>query len=130
MSNYIDKFDNVEQIKACAKFYIELLGLQDWKIVFAHTDNFNEDWAGQCESVYAEKCARISIRKTIPDDLWFKQPQELTLIHELLHCKFPIQDDGSLQGNLYYTIWHQILDDVARAIFNVRYNLTNNDYYL
>jgi hypothetical protein len=130
MSSYVDRFENLEQIKECAKYYIKLLGLQDWRIVFAHTDDFNPEWAGQCESIYAEKCAFISIKKTIPDNLWLKQPQELTLIHELLHCKFPIQDEENLNNNMYYTLWHQILDDMARAIFNARYNLTNDDYYL
>lgn len=130
--DYIVKFTSIEQIKECAKYYIELLGLQDWRIIFKLTDNFNQDWGGMCESIHDTKCACISIRKSFPDkdvEYWIKQPQEEVLIHELLHCKFILTSDNTLSGELLYTHGHQLLDDMARAIFKARYNLTNEDYY-
>lgn len=130
--SYIEKFTSVEQIKECAKYYIDLLGLQDWRIIFKLTDDFNPEWAGRCESIHDSKTACISIRKTYPEkdvQYWVKQPQEETLIHELLHCKFILASDNTMSGELLYTHNHQLLDDMARAIFKSRYNLTNADYY-
>lgn len=129
---YIEKFKNIEQIKECAKYYIELLGLQDWRIVFKLTDNLNSEYAGQCERIYTSKVACISIKKSCDEnnsEVWFKQPQEETLIHELLHCKFMQYDVNSIEGVLFDEHNHQLLDDMARAIFKARYNFTNDDYY-
>lgn len=126
----IEKFESVEQIKKCAEYYIELLGLQDWRIVFKLTDNFNPEWLGMCETDYTGKSACISIRETTDKfESWIKQPQEEVLIHELLHCKFVSFDDNTLSGTLIYQQWHTLLDDMARAIFKTRYNLSNKDYY-
>lgn len=130
MNNYIEKFESVKEIERCAEYYIELLGLQDWRIIFKLTDNFNPDWMGMCDSEHTAKVACISIRKTIDNlDLWCKQPQEEVLIHELLHCKFILPDDDTLSGVLIYQQGHTLLDDMARAIFKARYNLTNKDFY-
>lgn len=128
---YVEAFESTEELKQIAQEYIRLLGLQDWLIAFKLTDDLdNDEWAGSCECIWEEKSALIKIRKTIPDDLWFKQPHEATLIHELMHCKMPIQDNGTMSGNTHYTLWHQILNDVAMAIFNVKYDLRLDDYHI
>lgn len=127
---YVDRFENIEQIEETAKYYIELLGLQDWQVKFEHTDDLsNGDFAGENESVFSCKCSVIRIRKTVPK-LEFRQPQELVLIHELLHCKFIMLENNNYDGILLYEYQHQLLDDMAKAIFNARYGLKNKDYFL
>lgn len=129
MADYIDKFKDVNEIKECAKYYIQLLGLQDWRIVYKHGVPSNEDWAGECESQFQEKCAKITIDNRTFDDMWFKQPQELTLIHELIHCKIPMVDNGHMEGSITEIFYHQLVDDWARSIFYTRYGLTHEDMY-
>lgn len=126
---YINKFESVEQIKKCAKYYIKLLGLQDWRIVFKLGVPSNEEWAGECESQFAEKCACITIDNRKHDDLWLRQPQELALIHELIHCKIPLMDGRGTDGMVIYTFYHQLVDDWARSIFYARYGLSHKDMY-
>lgn len=130
MLHYINRFIDSNQIKETAQYYVELLGLQDWRIIYKLTDDFNEDLAGLCETDYTSKTACISIRKTIPDkNLWIKQPHEEVLIHELLHCKFIRISNDTAEGLIYDQFHHTLLDDMARAIFKARYNLTNKDYF-
>lgn len=123
------KFTDTQEIAKCAEYYVELLGLQDWRIVYNHTDDINPDFAGQCDVIFEEKCAKISIRKTIPDDLWFKEPQELVLIHELIHCKLPMIDTGHMEGTLVHQYYHTLIDDWARSIFHAKYNIDNTWYF-
>lgn len=127
----IERFKDVEQIKEYAKYYIELLGLQDWNIVFLFTDDFNTDLSGLNSTFYTDKIAQIKIRKTLPEkDLIIKEFAELTLIHELLHCKFINFDNGSYESTQLEQQQHTLLHDMAKAIFNARYGLTIKDYYL
>lgn len=125
----IEKFKSVEEIESCACYYVNLLGLQDWRISYAFTDEISEDSAGECDAIFEEKCARISIRQTIPDDLWFKEPQELVLIHELLHCKMPLFYIEHLEGQVVEMYYHSLIDDWARSIFHVKYGIDNKWYY-
>lgn len=126
---YIDRFTSAEQVKECARYYINLLGLQDWKIVFELGKCEDFENAGECESTFEEKCAKITIAKDLPSDLWFKQPQELTLIHELLHCKIELYDNDTLESKMVYQQQHTLVDDWARSIFYARYELTHEDMY-
>lgn len=126
---FIEKFQSADEIKECAKYYISLLGLQNWKIKFLHTDEMdNAGWNGQCTYNFVNREAEIRIEQTHRDD-FFKHPQELTLIHELLHCKIVMPEDNTLENTIMYDMAHQLIEDMAKAIFNARYNLTDKDYY-
>lgn len=126
---YIEKFNSAKEIKKCAKYYIELLGLQNWKILFLLTDDMrNDSWSGQCTYNFVNREAEIRIEKTHRDD-FFKNPQELTLIHELLHCKIVMPENETFENTIIYNMAHQLIEDMAKAIFNARYNLTDKDYY-
>lgn len=129
MKNYIDRFESIEQIRECAKYYVNLLGLQDWKIIYVLGATSNENNAGECETIFEEKCAKITIDSREHTDLWVRQPQELVLIHELIHCKIILIDNNSVEGRLMCTYHHALVDDWARSIFYARYGLTNEDMY-
>ena len=126
---YVERFDTIEEIKECAKYYVELLGLQDWKIRYKLDVPSNEDWAGECEHYDVEKCAFITIDNRKHDDLWFRQAQEKDLLHELLHCKIPLPTTDHWEDLIVEQFYHQLVDDMARAIFFARYKLTNKDLY-
>lgn len=132
MSKICFRFKNIGEIKECAKYYIELLGLQDWRIVYKLTNDIEEGLAGLNESDYTSRTACISIRKDLPEDLWVEQPAEETLIHELLHCKFLNVEkvNRTIEGVYYEQYMHTLLDDMARAIFRAKYNLKNDWYEL
>lgn len=126
---YIERFNSVKEIEKCAKYYIKLLGLQDWRIIFKLKVPSDEDNAGECESIFNEKCACITIDNRVHDDLWFKQPQELTLIHELIHCKIPTLDNWEMDGKIVDLFYHSLVDDWARSIFYAKYGLSHKDMY-
>lgn len=128
---YINKFESSKQVRECAQYYIQLLGLQDWRIVFELGIPKEESSAGECYSIFEEKCAKIIINKNEPsDENYLKQPQELVLIHELIHCKIELYDNDRLEGRILYQIYHTLIDDWARSVFYARYGLTHKDMYL
>lgn len=59
----------------------------------------------------------------------FRVYDEETLIHELLHCKFPITyDKDNYESVLCASLQHQVLNDVARALFMAEYGLSARGY--
>ena len=126
---YIDKFESVEQIEECARYYIEILGLQDWKFRFVLDVPSNLDHMGECEHNDVERCAQITMDNREHPDLWFRQPHEMVLIHELLHCKIPLPEEVHWEDAIVELYYHQMIDDMAKAIFFARYGLTNKDLY-
>lgn len=130
MRKPINKFWDLAQLEECAKYYIELLGLQDWAIVFRISDDLDENLAGCNDYVFENKSSLITLRKTIQENKFFTIIQELTLIHELLHCKYPISFINKVyESRIVADLQHQLLDDMARAIFKARFNLTN-EYFV
>lgn len=126
MRKPIDRFKDLEQLKECAKYYIELLGLQDWGIQFRISNDIDKNNAGQNDWDFVGKMALITLVKDIQPNDYFLQPQELVLIHELLHCKYPIIFDKHYYECVFLADYqHQVLEDMARAIFKARFNLTN-----
>ena len=126
---YIDKFDTAEEIRECAKYYIEILGLQDWKFKFVLDTPSDLDNMGECEQNSVEKCACITLDNREHPDLWFRQPHEMVLVHELLHCKIPLPSNEHWDGAIVDLFYHQLIDDMAKAVFFARYGLTNKDLY-
>ena len=125
---YVEKFKSVAEIEKCAEYYVKLLGLQDWNILYKIGVPNDESWSGQCEKIDEEKCACITIdSRPQPDDCWTKQPQELVLIHELVHCKIILMDNDTVEGKLMYLYYHTLVEDWAKSIFYTRYNLSNAD---
>jgi len=126
MRKPINKFKDLTQLRECAKYYIELLGLQDWVIQFRISNDIEKNCAGYNDSVFENKSSLITLTKDIPENKFFNSPQECTLIHELLHCKYPIKfKNDYYESEMVADVQHQLLDDMARAIYKARYNLTN-----
>lgn len=123
------KFDNIEQLSKCANEWCAVLGLQDWCIVYELRD---EDSAsaelGHNDYDFESKTSVVTIYKTVKND-YFNVFQEETLIHELLHCKYPIAYNGeNAESVLCASFQHQVLNDMARALFMTKYGMTIEDY--
>lgn len=110
-----------EEIQKVCKTWQHALRLDDWSIelVLNCTPDMLDDNANStvyyCESL---KIAKIHILadeyihecQTVPFNI------RKTIVHELLHIKCSLLDDiNELQSR----ILHQIIDDIAKGIFNI-----------
>lgn len=121
-------FDTQKEMLDCLNEWKGRLALTDWWIaarICAAEDMKLEDCAGESEVQHINRCGLISIRRKedLPDDLIIKQPQEMTLIHELLHFKFVGFEEESREEAMYELRQHQLLEDMAKALYMAKYNL-------
>lgn len=107
------------------------LELSDWfiGIAFADKEDMSDpNWGGESEVQWVNKVGTIKIlkREYIPSDLLIKQPQEEMLIHELLHFKFIAFDDKTREEAHYEIMQHQLIENLARALYSAKYNLDHS----
>ena len=104
-------------------YWQRVLGLNDWKIVLKEDCSPNEmilkDVSGETEWEETNKCAvvRIISEKDYGDRI-LPFNFEKTLIHELLHLKFCLL--GESGNNLQDRLVHQLIDDMAKALYQVK----------
>ena len=109
--------------KQLLDYWQNILGLTDWKIVLKDNCSHNEmqlrDVTGETEWEETGKCAviRIISEKDYGDRI-LPFNFEKTLIHELLHLKFCLL--GESGNDLQDRYVHQLIDDMARALFKAR----------
>lgn len=125
-------FDSSEQLNKCAKEWIEVLGLSDWCVTCVLAEYESDDSGdlelGHNDYDFCNKTSVITIYKTPKSD-FFNVFQEETLIHELLHCKFPIEYvEGDYYSKRCADLQHQVLNDMARALFMTKYGWSMRDY--
>jgi hypothetical protein len=67
---------------------------------------------------------------TLDDEIVGKQPQELVLVHELLHCKISIlnNDIGTYEVDMTEYFYHSLLEQLAKSLIMAKYDLTF-DYF-
>ena len=121
--------DTDEELLELAKEWQNRLLLSDWMIGFALVstrDLSDIEFAGESEVQWVNRCGTVSIlrKEDIPQNMLMKQPMEMTLIHELLHFKFMAFDNTSLEGCYWNEKQHQLLEDMAKALYMAKYNLT------
>ncbi|MEG2521271.1 MAG: hypothetical protein RSA49_00145 [Anaerovoracaceae bacterium] len=108
------------------------LGLNDWAIELILDDVILENkCSGECSLNFMRKCATITIAKNMPQNLICKEIHEKTLIHELLHLKFinPNSSDVNIEEWTYDIIQHQLLEDMAKALYMAKYGITDLQYF-
>lgn len=121
--------DTEEELLELAKEWQNKLLLNDWIIGFAlvtNRDMSDIEFAGESDVQYVNRCGTVSIlrKEDYPEFLFIKQPMELVLIHELLHFKFMTLENGTLEGCYWNEKQHQLLEDMAKALYMAKYNLT------
>ena len=96
-------------------YWKKLLGLEAWDIVLKVKPLSElKDKQGECTWSWIGREAVISILDEADwDNEDFKQDQEKTLVHELLHCVFGslTHKDDTSDDNA-----HQIIDDMAKLL--------------
>lgn len=132
--NPINQFISQEQLDECLKEWQHRLSLNDWLIKASLIDsdkefaNPSEGKHGECHCQPDSNRAMILIKKH--DDKtteeWIeKQPDEIVLVHELLHCKIDlIKNDNTMEGAYYGLMQHKLLEEIAKALIMAKYNLT------
>lgn len=116
------------ELMALMKEWADKLLLRDW-IIGVRLADVREmsdiEWAGESDVQHINRCGTIKIlrKEDIPEDLICKQPMELVLIHELLHFKFMSLNNDSLEGCYWNEKQHQLLEDMAKALYMAKYGL-------
>lgn len=121
-------FDDAKEMYDLLNEWQERLHLQDWLIAIALVnaeDMELEGTAGECDVQWVNKCGTISILKQedMPTDMIMKQPQEQTLIHELLHFKFYALEDRSREENYFEMKQHQLLEELSKSLYMAKYDI-------
>lgn len=124
-------FDDEAEMLGCLHEWIARLGLSDWWImarICPATELELPDVAGESKVDHVNKCGRIDIlrREDMPDGLMIRQPQELALIHELLHFKFVGFEEKNRDEAYFELMQHQLLEEMAKALYMAKYNLTRS----
>lgn len=136
----IEVFESQEQLNECLKYWQEKLLLMDW-IFKARLVGVSEmddpDDQGENTMIHGRKVALIKILKKdeIPKDSFvpriIRQCDEQILIHEMLHVLYnwidPVED-AAYESVYMDAIEHQKLDDMAKTLIMVKYDLTL-DYF-
>ena len=122
-------FEGWLDMRKCGEKWANVLGLSDWTISYVLSDKESEGLElGHNDYDFDSKTSVITIYKTPKSD-FFNVFQEETLIHELLHCKFPIDYvDGDYYGKRCADLQHQVVNDMARALFMTKYGWSMRDY--
>lgn len=128
----IEFFENQEQLNKYLKEWQKRLMLTNW-IIKAKIVDQNEipENAGKCNSDFHNSCAMIRIAEYNHNNNYImKQPQELVLVHELLHCVFmQISNNNYLESVFYEEKQHQTLERIAKSLIMAKYNL-DYDWFL
>lgn len=127
--------DTEEELLELSKEWQNRLLLSNWIIGFALVSSrelSNIEFAGESNVQWVNRCGTVSIlrKEDIPQDMLMKQPMEMTLIHELLHFKFMGFDNTSLEGCYWNEKQHQLLEDMAKALYMAKYNLKTDWFTL
>lgn len=105
----------------------ERLGLQDWFITLqtnVDPEELAEDAGGEISYIETTKAATIKIidPEKCKGNIRPFNLEEI-LVHELLHAKFCLLERGSdWDKKLQLRLLHTILDDIARALVDAKYN--------
>lgn len=126
-------FDTDEEASACMEEWKPILGLSDWVIgvrLCRMGELSDDECAGESCAQHVNMCGTISIlrKEDLPYDMIIKQPHELTLIHELLHFKFVSMEQSTqtIEGAFYEIKQHQLLDEMAKALFMAKHGLNRS----
>ena len=117
-----------EELLSLAREWQRRLLLSDWIINFSLVtarEMSEVDLAGESDVQWINRCGVVNIlrKEEIPQDIIAKQPMELVLVHELLHFKFMMFDNETLEGCYFSEKQHQLLEDMAKSLYMAKYGL-------
>ena len=121
-------FEDEKEANEILEEWQQRLSLSDWNIKLIEVDVLGENRAGQAEVQWVSSSGiiRMLTQKAIEDvgPVIEKQPQELILIHVLLHFKYmSVENVGSIEGVYYEENQHRLLEQMAKSLYMAKYNL-------
>lgn len=129
------KIDTESELACIAEEWMDVLNMNDWIISFELVD-FNGSemegkYVGLCDVSTTNKCGFIYLCRwdQIPKDSALTICMEKTLVHELLHCLYPVYGDTDYSAEYMYETEHAKLEMMSRALIRAKYNITA-DYFM
>ena len=126
----IIRFESEEHLYASLKEWQDRLFLNDWIIKVSIVDEIyndeGEQLQGQNSFQVDNKACHIKLLKPNEDaeTRIVKFCQEVTLVHELLHCKYNwCQAPTSHEGVYYDVSEHALIEQMAKSLIMAKYNL-------
>lgn len=133
----ICRFKDNDELQKCVKFWQRVLHLEHWCLDVGLVEDLKNE-ADKDDNVHGlnycmPQCceASIAINTTDDDECYMKHCEELTLVHELLHCVIPMPEykNERLEEHAYALSVHQRIDLLAKSFIMARYNV-NMDWFL
>lgn len=128
----ITEFKSIEQANECLSEWQKRLFLEDWiiklEVVEAH-EMPEQDCVGYNHRFNTAKTCKISITKQSKNDVdcLEKHCEELTMVHELLHCKpwltHYVESKGDATACYLEQTEHTMLDQMAKSLIMSKYGL-------
>jgi len=133
MEEPIRIYKNQAELNNSLKEWQTKLFLNDWSIIAKIVDECSNDeygTSGLNTHLPIQKTASIELLKDsceikLNGIFVSKQPQELILVHELLHCKFGIvcKDNETYENAVTEYYSHSLLEEIAKSLIMTKYNL-------
>lgn len=118
----VEKFKDLAEAKKYLEEWKHTLFLDDWFIKLILEDkeiDCLENRSGCCDYVTQQHSAKIRLAHYLGDDFLVKQCEEVTLVHELLHCKKGYMSDNDIVNIME----EQQIEDMAKSLIICKYNL-------
>ena len=133
----IMEFNTEEELQSCIEEWKKILFLQDWVIKGKLEDELHDDdgneYAGHNFFQIENRCGLIQIVKANEDNKSriVKYCAEVTLVHELLHCKYnwTRKSSDSIEYAYYDTLEHSLIEQMAKSLIMTKYNLPFEWFY-
>ena len=128
----VNSFESREELDKYLKEWQDRLFLSDWiiKVNIIPADEYNEvDSTGYCDCWSMHNTASIYLKEyNEKDNSPKKIPQELCLVHELLHLKIERIDKDSKDPFVkrYNDNIHQLVEQQAVSLLCAKYNITKD----
>lgn len=124
----IEEFETQQQLNECLKWWQSKLHLNHWliKARIVGIDEIDENNCGENHFVFEsnESAIRILRKEDFSQECIIKYCAELILVHELLHLKYDFMKPcGTFESVFYDTMEHQKLEEMAKTLIMVKYNL-------
>lgn len=123
-------FESIEQAQQSCREWQEILRLQHWDIVLkiSRRDNMGIDNSqGSCEWGLSRHEATIRLLDPIdyPDDCFFPQDHEITVVHELLHLHFASLSEEFDGDSPEQKTMERIVDVVSKTLVSLKRGAAN-----
>ena len=128
----IMEFESQEHLQSCIEEWKKVLFLQDWIIKGVLVDpplvdDCDEELSANNTFQMVNRCSVIRIIKPNEDikSRIMKFCGELSLVHELLHCKYnwTAKSSESIEYAYFDTLEHGLIEQMAKSLIMAKYNL-------